>query len=56
VRFAFRYGFAIDAKDTSLIQKNIALLQNISIERIKDEFEKIFLLQNTDALKYLQEI
>lgn len=56
VRFAFRYGFTLDAKDTSLIQKNISLLQNISIERIKDEFEKILLLQNTDALKYLQEI
>jgi tRNA nucleotidyltransferase/poly(A) polymerase len=56
VRFAFRYDFEISYQDTDVMKKNISLLKNISIERVKDEFEKILLLQNTKAFWYLQEI
>lgn len=58
VRFKNFYSFSCADKNYfKIIKNNIDLLKNISIERIKDEFEKILLLKNNvSALKDLKKI
>jgi poly(A) polymerase/tRNA nucleotidyltransferase (CCA-adding enzyme) len=46
VRFAAELGFAIEPNTMDSIVKNKSLIQNISIERIRDEFVKII---NSDS-------
>lgn len=63
IRFASQLGFMIEEKTRSSIQKNADLIQNISWERIRDEFlkilgsdhaaEGILFLKNTGILKYI---
>lgn len=43
VRFASQHGFAISAETMSAMIKNVDLLQNISAERIRDEFLKMIM-------------
>ena len=55
IRFKHKYWFK-DAQDNyfDIVKSKIYLLNNISIERIKDEFDKILLLENnTKALEEL---
>jgi len=63
VRFSSQLGFIIEEKTRSSIQKNADLIQNISWERIRDEFlkiigsdhpaEGILLLKNTGLLHFI---
>ena len=58
IRFLYKYDF-LPAKDDYdiFLEKNISLLENISIERIKQEFDKILLWpNNTKALEHLKKI
>ena len=58
IRFKNTYNFN-NAEDNyfEVLYKKTHLLKNISIERIKQEFEKILLLENNiQALKDLKEI
>ena len=58
IRFKNTYNFTSwDNNYFKILQSSIHLLKNISIERIKEEFEKILLLKNNiQALKDLKEI
>lgn len=63
VRFASQLGFMIEEKTRASIQKNAALIANISWERIRDEFLKIIgsdfpsegvvFLKNVGLLSYI---
>lgn len=63
VRFATQLNFAISAETLQGIEKTKHLLQNISVERIRDEFVKIiasdhpgygmFLLKQLELLEYI---
>lgn len=63
VRFAAQLGFTIDKKTRESVKTNATLIQNISWERIRDEFlkilasegaaEGILLLKDTGLLKYI---
>ncbi len=63
IRFASQLGFFIEEKTKQSITKNAQLIQNISWERIRDEFfkilssdypaEGILFLKNTNLLKYI---
>lgn len=64
VRFSVQLGFDIDDKTMHAITQNAKLLQNISIERIQDEFikmicskyiERIYLLEQTTLYHYFIE-
>ncbi|WP_160676681.1 CCA tRNA nucleotidyltransferase [Clostridium sp. C8-1-8] len=46
IRFAAQLGFTIEAKTLASIKKNNALINNISAERIRDEFIKIIISDN----------
>lgn len=46
VRFAVQLGFEIDKETFSSIQNNAEKIENISKERIRDEFQKIILSEN----------
>ncbi|MDD3302454.1 MAG: HD domain-containing protein [Candidatus Gracilibacteria bacterium] len=55
IRFKNKYNLKCFDKDYfSILKNNINLLKNISIERIKEEFEKILLLENN--INALQEL
>ena len=58
IRFKNKYNLkCFDKNYFSILKHNIILLKNISIERIKEEFEKILLLENNiNALKELKQI
>lgn len=58
IRFKNKYKFENwENNYFEVLEKNISLLQNISIERIKEEFDKILLLENNiQALKDLKQI
>lgn len=57
IRFKYKYGFNDWwGNYQSTLTTNSHLLKNISIERIKDEFEKILFLNNIYALKELRNI
>lgn len=58
IRFKNNYNFSNwDDNYFNILKNNINLLKNISIERIKEEFEKILLLENNiQALKDLKQI
>jgi tRNA nucleotidyltransferase/poly(A) polymerase len=63
VRFSAQLGFEIEQKTKESIKKNAALIQNVSWERIRDEFLKILssdfpaqgvmVLKETGLLKYI---
>ena len=63
IRFAAQLGFAIEAKTLAAIQKLSGLLEFVSKERIRDEFEKLLmtprategvqLLLNTGLLRHI---
>ncbi len=63
VRFAVELGFAIEAKTLEAVKEQAGLLEEISKERIRDEFTKIItseraaegiiLLEDTGLLKYI---
>lgn len=55
VRFAVQLGFDIEEETFQSIRKNSHLLQNISQERIRDEFTKIILSRNPkEGIELLQ--
>ncbi|MFA5917476.1 MAG: HD domain-containing protein [Candidatus Gracilibacteria bacterium] len=58
IRFKNAYNLSVASNNYfDILKDNIALLNNISVERIKDEFEKILLLKNNiQALKDLKQI
>lgn len=58
IRFKNKYNFDLyDKNYLNILKENINLLKNISIERIKEELDKILLLENNiQALKDLKEI
>jgi tRNA nucleotidyltransferase/poly(A) polymerase len=58
IRFKNVYNLSVASNNYfDILKDNIALLNNISVERIKDEFEKILLLKNNiQALKDLKQI
>ncbi len=58
IRLKNTYNFkSYDKNYFKIFKKNIKLLENISIERIKDEFDKMLLLkENIKALKDLKKI
>lgn len=58
IRFKNAYNLSVVFDNYfDILKDNIALLKNISVERIKDEFEKILLLKNNiQALKDLKQI
>lgn len=43
VRFATKYNFIIDIKTFQAIQNGVSLLSNVSVERIRDEFNQIIM-------------
>ena len=43
IQFAARFGFSIDKETFLSISKNWALLQTLSVERIRDEFVKLLM-------------
>lgn len=43
VRFAARFGFKIEPATRAAIQKNAAWIRKVSVERIRDELEKIWM-------------
>jgi len=45
-RFAVQLGFEIEKKTFESIEKNAKNLKHVSVERIRDEFDKIILSQN----------
>lgn len=61
IRFALQLGFNIENETFNAIKKNVGLIRNISIERIRDEFlkliksdyiEKIYLFKETNIYNY----
>ena len=57
VRFAVRLDFKIEEKSREEIIKNVANLQDISIERIREELSKMLLLENrVEAIALLDEL
>ncbi len=58
IRFKNKYNFELfDKNYLNILKSNIKLLKNISIERIKEELDKILLLENNiQALEELKEI
>lgn len=53
LRFASALGFDIDENTATAIRRNVCLLDNISVERIKAEFDKLLL--GKDVVKVLLE-
>ncbi|MDT8718834.1 CCA tRNA nucleotidyltransferase [Clostridium sp. 19966] len=49
IRFACQLDFSIDKETFEAIFKNHKLIENVSIERIRDEFSKILVSNNPDA-------
>ena len=49
VRFACQLGFSVSYETTESILKNSNLIKNISAERIRDEFVKIIMSENSSA-------
>src|SRR3989338_3998307 len=49
VRFAVQLNFSISHETTESILKNSKLIKNISVERIRDEFEKIITSANASS-------
>jgi tRNA nucleotidyltransferase/poly(A) polymerase len=57
VRFAGKYGFKIDDETWEGMKRNIDELQFISKERIRDELDKIIVLEDpTLAMEMLKDI
>jgi len=57
IRFKNKYNLEAKNKDFEIIKQNIALLKNISTERIREELDKILLNKNNvSALEDLKEI
>lgn len=47
VRFSTQLGFVVEASTISAVSENSHLIKNVSSERIRDEFEKIILSQDS---------
>lgn len=57
VRFAARLGFAIEEETAKAINANVALITNISAERVRDEFLKIITATHAaDAILVLKNL
>jgi tRNA nucleotidyltransferase/poly(A) polymerase len=55
LQFANRFGFTIEAKTMEAIKKNVALLDNITGERILEEFKKAFTKGNSKGnMKFVE--
>lgn len=55
IRFAAQLGFTIEEKTIEAMQQTASHLQKIAVERIKAEFDKIFVSQNPmRAMYYIQ--
>ena len=55
VRFAAQLGFTIEPKTWSALCANTALIQKISVERVREELQKLFLAPFTEKIPLLWE-
>ncbi|MCL2462862.1 MAG: CCA tRNA nucleotidyltransferase, partial [Defluviitaleaceae bacterium] len=55
VRFSGQLGFEIERNTYEAISRNAALLRNISVERVRDEFTKLLASDNPEKLNLLAE-
>lgn len=53
IRFSVQLGFSIEDNTYKALLNNIELIKNISVERIRDELEKLFLGEYLENIKYL---
>lgn len=55
VRFAAQLGFSIEPETRSALCANTALIQKISVERVREELQKLFLAPFTEKIPLLWE-
>lgn len=55
IRFSCRLGFEIEAETLKSIEKNAKLIENISVERIRDEIIKAFSSEFIENVFYFEE-
>lgn len=57
IRFAVQLGFEIESETKAAVKKNHKLIQEISWERIRDEFEKIIMSEKPEeGIRLLEEL
>jgi len=57
IRFASKYNFSIDIDSFNAMKDNIDLIKNVSMERVRQEIEKIIVLPNSSkAIRLMYDI